>query len=296
MPNFSKANTKESGGKFADRDWTFTNCRWIEETAASGFTGIYFASDLKGVDGKTETKRWLLGDADKLRSKLVVTDDGTVEDVDEDNLYVPRTNDETQQLFNSLEDAGVSAKILANIGANPGGLDGVIAHLVDKPTGRKQKKNGVETQYDQTWLVAESLVEGSGGGKKKATAVKPSAAAKAKIKAAAAAVEDEEEPEESEEEEESEDPVEAAAIATIQTVLASPKKYIPTYNAKQNGGGVTTVQMSTAALGNAIPKEHRGVGKPAVQKLVKDKKFGGKFDGELWSFDADSGVYSALDE
>jgi hypothetical protein len=292
MVDFSKKNTKESGGKFADKDWTFNGCTWIEETSKSGsFTGIYFKSELEGVEG-TQEKRWLLGDAEKLRNRLRVTDEGTLEDVDDDNPYTPRTNDETSQLFNSLEEAGFIMKVLSNIGSNPGGLDGTTAHLIEKPTGRKQKKNGVETQYDQTWLVAESLVEGTGA--KKKTAGKAASVAAAVKKGKSAPVE---EPEDDPDDEPADDvdPIEAAAVATIQNVLTGPKKFIPTFNAKQNGGGVTTAQMRQAALGNAIPKDHKGAPKADVSKLLGKPAVYEKYNGELWQFDEDNGVVSAMD-
>lgn len=299
MVDFSKKNTKESGGKFADRDWTFTNCRWEDKTAGSGFRGIYFVSDLEGPDGVQE-KRWLLGDADKLSAKLRVApfDDrhpengGTLEDVDDDNPYQPRTQDETAQLFNSLEDAGVSGKILQNIGANPSGLDGTTAHLVEKPTGRKQKKNGVETQYDQTWLIAESLVDDGGGKKTKSAAGKSAPAATAKKGKPAPVVEEEEE----EETDGGDDPVTQAAVATIQAVLAKPKTFVATYNKKQNGGGLTLVQMRTAALGNAVPSEHRMIGKAEISKVLGKPDIYEQFAGEYWSFDSDEGVVNVLDE
>lgn len=291
MVDFSKKNTKESGGKFADRDWTFTNCRWEERTAGSGFTGIYFVSDLEGVEG-TQEKHWLLGNAEKLRAKLRVTDDGTLEDVDDDNPYQPRTQDETAQLFNSLEDAGVSGKILQNIGANPSGLDGVTAHLIEKPTGRKQKKNGVETQYDQTWLVAESLVDdGNSKGKKAKPAAGKSAPAATATKGKTVPVEEEEE-----ETDGGDDPVTQAAIATIQAVLAKPKTFVATYNKKQNGGGLTLVQMRTAALGNAVPSEHRMIGKAEISKVLGKPDIYEQFAGELWSFDGDEGVVNVLED
>jgi hypothetical protein len=305
--DFSKKNTKESGGKFADKDWTFTECKWDEVTNPSGtFTGIYFVSQLEGPEGAQE-KRWLLGDADKLRNKLRVTDEGTLEDVDDDNPYVPRTNDETSQLFNSLEECGVSMKVLSKIGENPGGLNGTTVHMIEKPTGRKQKKNGVETQYDQTWLVAESLVESSGGGGAKKTAAGKAGSA-SKSTAAATGAEGKpapvQEPEDEDEDDATDDvdPIEAAAVAAIQNVLAGPKKFVPTYNAKQNGGGVSLAQMRTAAMGNAVPKELRDIGeaphissKPNVSKLLGKPDVYVKYDGELWSFDADEGIVSAIE-
>lgn len=302
MPDFSKKNTKESGGKFADRDWTVDEATWLEEARGTkGFVGIYYRWSATDAAGNSENLDWLLGDADKLRSKIVVTDDGILEDVDEDNPYTPRTNDETSQLFNSMEEAGVPMKVLQQIGSNPNAVAGYTFHLVDKPRGYKRKdKDGNETKYDATWLVVgpDGLVSSPDDAKKSKGKSAPATAANAKSKAKTAK---DEEPEDDDTDDDgdsagSDDPIEAAAIATVQTVLTSPKKFIPTYNAKQNGGGVTLTQMSTAALGNAVPKEHRGVGKPAVQKLVKDKKFGGKFDGELWSFDAASGVYSTLED
>lgn len=290
MVDFSKKNTKESGGRFGDKNCTFGGCTWEESTASSGFTGIYFvAKEFETEAGETHEKRWLLGDAEKLRNRLRVNDDGTLEDVDEDNPYVPRVNDETSQLFNSLEEAGVSMKILQNIGSNPGGLDGITAHMVEKPTGRKQKKNGVETQYDQTWLVAESLVDAPKAGAKGKAAAKPAAAASKKSTKVV-------EPEEDEADESDVDPIDAACIATIQAVLATPKKFVPTYNAKQNGGGLTIAQMRSAALGNAVPKEHKAVSKADVSKRLGKPAIYEQYADELWAFDSDEGVVSAIDE
>jgi hypothetical protein len=296
--DFSAENTKAAGGKFADMDWTFSNSTWLEETAKSGWTGVYFRSSLVGVDSKTEDKNWMLMGADELRDTygIVVGDDGTLEVIDEDKAkqFQPKTSQDTAQLFNSMQAAGVPRKILENIGGNPGGVDGYTFHLVEKPTGKKQTKkvNGVkvETQYDQTRLVvdADGLVSAPGG--KKAGA---SAAASKPAKGKPAPVE---EPEEEEEESaDNDDPVEAAAVATIQTVLPNPKKFVGTFNAKQHGGGVTMAQMGAAALGNAIPKEHKGAPKAEVSKLLRKPDIYEKFNGELWNFDSEDGVVSSID-
>lgn len=317
--NFTKKNTIEAGGKYGDRDWTLSGCKWISETAKSGFTGVYFHSDLVGPDGSELPKNWLLMEESELRETfgIQVNDDGQLEIIDEDlaKTFRPKSSWDTVQLFNSMEDAGVPAKILANIEENPGGVDGYTVHMIDKPTGKMQKRKNPrtgqkeDTNFPQTWLVVESIVAEPGGkkssakvgGKASATSATSAAAmvAKAKVKAKAAE-EEEEEGVEEEEEESDEDvsPAEQAAIELVQMVLAASKKkeFIPTYNAKQYDGGVSLSQMGTAALGNAIPKDTlKTVKKADVQKLVRSADFAGKYDGELWAFDSDEGVYSAID-
>lgn len=298
MPRFGKENTREgSGGKFHDKDWTVNDAKWKVETKG-GFVGIFFSADLEDATGHSETKDWLLGGAEALSKKLRVNDDGQLEDVDADNPYVPRKTDETSVFFNSAEDAGVPSRVLDAIGEAPEGLIGYTFHLVERPTGKKQVKKDpktgqkVETQYDQTILVVDEggLVASPGKGAAKGSAKSTAAAAPTGAKKGKPAPE----PEPDDDEDEV-DPIEAAAVATIQRVLETPKKFVATYNAKQNDGGVTTGQMRTAALGNAVPKEYSG-SKPQVAKMLAKPDVYEKYNGELWSWDADSGVVSALDE
>lgn len=309
MVDFSKKNTKESGGKFADKDWTVNSARWLVNTFKTGFTGIMYEWQATDGAGNDETIQWLLGDADKLNNKLVVNDDGQLEDVDDDNKYQPRTQDPTSQLFNSMEDAGVPLKLLNNIGAAPDGVVGYIFHLVDKPTGKKQMKKlpdgtKVETQYDQTWLIVESIVDSppkkgakAGSGKPAVAAAAASATKPVSAKKTKPVVEEEpDEDDQDETENDGLDPITEAAVATIQNVLSSPKKFVLTFNAKQNGGGVTMAQMRSAAIGNGIPKEHKAAGKSDVGKMLGKPDVYVQYDGELWNFDADEGVVSALEE
>lgn len=311
MPlEFTKKNTAEAGGKWHDRDWTFANTAWLEQTAASGFTGIYFHSDLTGPDGAESSKNWLFMSSEDALEQfgLAVNDDGQLEAIDEDKAekFKQRSSQETTKLFNSMEAAGVPTKILGSIATKPGALDGYTMHLVEQPvlnadgTVRKQMKKNPrtgqkeETNFPQTVLIVESIIAEPGG--KKSGAKSAAAATVAKAKAKAKAVEEEEEEVEVEEDDADDDPVELAAIELVQTVLASPKKFVLTYNAKQNGGGVTTVQMAQAALGNALSKEVlKTVKKADVQKRVKDAEFGDRYNGENWTFDPDEGVYSKLD-
>jgi hypothetical protein len=297
--DFSKKNTVEAGGKWHDRDWTFANTVWLEQTAASGFVGVYYHSDLTGPDGTEQPKNWLFGSAEDVRDQygLVVNDDGQLEEVDEDLAakFRPKTSQETTKLFNSMEAAGVSAKVLSKIGTDPGAIDGYTMHLIEQGTGKKQMRKNPrtgqkeETNFEQTVLIVESIVAEPGGKKSKA-----SAGAKTQATTKSRKVEEPEEPEESQDE--IDDPVEMAAADLVVTVLATPKKFVPTYNARQHDGGVTNIQMATAALGNAIPKDTlKTVKKADVQKRVKDLEFAERYNGELFNFDSDEGVYSKID-
>lgn len=315
MPlDFSKKATKKAGGKFGDRDWTFADSKWVELTSkTSGWVGAYFQTQLTGPDGSSEEKNWMLMSAEELRDTygIIINDDGQLEVVDEDLAkdFAPKSNQDTARLFNSMEEHGVSAKVVAQLGTNPSAVDGYTFHMIEQPilgaggapkmqtrvnprTGKKE-----ETQFPQTSLVVESIVA-SPDGKKSGGKSTATSAISGKGKATKV-VEPEPEPE-ADSDDSGDDPVEQAAIELVQTVLASPKKFVPTFNAKEHNGGVTTSQMGTAALGNAIPKDTlKTVKKADVQKLVRSADFGEKFNGELWNFETDDdtnvNVYSVID-
>lgn len=300
MPiDFSKKNTKPGGQKFHDKDFTTSNSRWIDEASKrTGEAYIYFNTTLVGKDGAPNPRNFLLGSSEEFRNLYgIVVNDGVLEKIDEDKPdYEPKETDETSKLFNSMEVAGVSSRIVQNIDTNPSAIDGYTFHFVEDSKGYKRKdKNGQETKFDATWLVVEKggLKSAPGGNRKASTA---SAASKPKSKVVEPEP-DEEETDAEDQEQEEVDPLEQAASDTIQAILANPKKLVPNWNAKANGGGVTGKQMYNAALGNAMSKEHKELGKVNVAKKIKSGEVGEKFNGELWAYDsdhADNGLYTTL--
>lgn len=204
----SKNKLKKGGLK--PKGWyKVSNSRWDTRTSqGSGveFTVFVFDGEPAGGSGETEEVMLFLKASDKI-SDYVMVEDGQLVSVDKDNEYEIPENSGVGHFFASLTDAGVSNKVMDNIGDKPGGLDGNVIHIIQEPVLDDQgepKKN--TAGYDMSNTVVDKLgtekdmKSGKTGGKPTTSSTsssKPIIGKKSKPP-----VDDDEDEEEEEEEEE----------------------------------------------------------------------------------------------
>lgn len=292
----AKKDMRKGGGLLNNVWGTLDNGRWEERSPKNG--GDEYVAWIHDVivAGEEEPKELSLrlGKVKDLGEFVHVNEDGQLVTVDDDTDYQISENSSVMKFCNSLEDHGVSATKLANIGDEPNVLSGLKVHIIQRPQadGRTDDKG---RPYTDT-VVDEVAKPGKGGSAASASGKASSTSAKTGAKKASkpAPVEDDEDEEddtaddEDETDEEEVDPVDAAAITVVETLLATPKKYISTYDADENDGGITTVQIKNASF-----KVAKGKDKAAVATRAADKAFlkAGAAAGR-WSFDAKNGVVS----
>lgn len=203
----SKSKLRKGGSNRPEGWYNLDNGRWeLRTSQKSGEDYILYVIDGETDEGEMAEIALFLGMANKVGEYVRVEDDGSLKSIDEDEDFELPENSAVGKFFGSLSDAGVSDRIMDNIGDEPNGLAGlrVLIHqqvVMDKSTGEPRVKDG----YPVTDTVVAEIASGKGSkGSGKA------AAAPAKGKGKPAPPDDDDDDDEDEDEDEDEVPARRA--------------------------------------------------------------------------------------
>jgi hypothetical protein len=190
-----------------------SDAEWAEyESQSNGETYVVFRFQGEQPDGESKDIMLFLGADTSKTEDYVKVEDGALISVDDENEFQIAENSSVGRFFASLSDAGVSDKVMDNIGDKPGGINGLWLHIVQEPvlgSDGEPKRDKNDREILNTVVKEISKTEPKGG--KGKPAGKTSSKEKVKEKATSGKKrrvveddEDEEEEEEAEEEEEEE--------------------------------------------------------------------------------------------
>jgi hypothetical protein len=152
----AKSKLRKGGGR-AEGWYKVLDAKWDERTSNSGTDYFVFAVQGEKPDGSEEEILLFLDKSDKV-GEYARIDDGSLISVDKEDEFEIKENSGVGRFFGSLSDAGISDRVMDNIGDKPGGLKGKFLHFTQEAVLDKDgepKKN--DAGYDITNTIVDKV-------------------------------------------------------------------------------------------------------------------------------------------